>query len=117
MADRWQTSADAVALYTGLLAGIVSAVGCMAGGWLSDSIDRKVAYAISGIFLAIVAVAMYLGPRNAAGYGIFTLSYQFGSGVAYGAFTGFVLEAIGRCTSLPQHHVRWLLCRTFLFGT
>ena len=105
MADRWQTSADAVALYTGLLAGIVAAIGCMVGGWLSDVIDRKVAYAVSGCFLAIVAVAMFLGPRNQLGYGVFTLSYQFGSGLAYGAFTGFVLEAIGRGAAATKYNV------------
>lgn len=104
MADRWQTSADAVALYTGLLAGIVSAVGCMAGGWLSDRIDRKAAYAVSGCFLAIVAVAMYLGPRTQLGYAVFTLSYQFGSGLAYGAFTGFVLESIGRGAAATKYN-------------
>lgn len=96
MADRWGTSADAVALYTGVLGGLVAAVGCMVGGWLSDRMDRKTAYALTGFFLAAVAVGMYLGPRTQVGYGIFTLAYQFGSGLAYGAFTGFVLEAIGR---------------------
>ena len=104
MADRWNTSADAVALFTGLLAGIVSAIGCLAGGWLSDRMDRKIAYAIAGFFLAIVAVGMYLGPRSEAGYGIFTLSYQFASGVAYGAFTGFVLEAIGRGAAATKYN-------------
>jgi PAT family beta-lactamase induction signal transducer AmpG len=104
MADRWNTSADAVALFTGLLAGIVSAIGCLAGGWLSDRMDRKIAYAIAGFLLAIVAVGMYLGPRNEAGYGIFTLSYQFASGVAYGAFTGFVLEAIGRGAAATKYN-------------
>jgi len=96
IADRWHTSANAVALYTGLLGGVVAAVGCLAGGWLSDRIDRKTAYALTGFFLAAVAVAMYFGPRTELGYGVFTLSYQFGSGLAYGAFTGFVLEAIGK---------------------
>jgi PAT family beta-lactamase induction signal transducer AmpG len=105
MADRWKTSADAVALFTGLLAGIVSAIGCMAGGWLSDRMDRKIAYAVAGFFLAFVAVGMYLGPRNVAGYGIFTLAYQFGSGLAYGAFTGFVLEAIGRGAAATKYNV------------
>src|SRR5215510_14665735 len=66
MADRWNTSADAVALYTGLLAGVASAVGCMAGGWLSDRMDRKIAYAVAGLLLAVVAIVMYLGPRNEA---------------------------------------------------
>lgn len=96
MAGRWNTSGDAVALYTGVLAGVVSAAGCLAGGWLSDQMDRKLAYAVTGAFLAIVAIAMALGPHNQAGYAIFSLTYQFGSGLAYGAFTGFVLEAIGR---------------------
>jgi hypothetical protein len=104
MADRWNTSADAVALFTGLLAGIASAVGCMAGGWLSDRMDRKIAYAVAGFLLAVVAVGMYLSPRSEAGYGLFTLSYQFASGVAYGAFTGFVLEAIGRGAAATKYN-------------
>jgi len=104
MADRWSTSADKVALYTGLLAGIVSAIGCLAGGWLSDRFDRKMAYALSGLLLAVIAVGMYLGPRNELGYGVFTLLYQFGAGVSYGAFTGFVLEAIGRGAAATKYN-------------
>jgi MFS family permease len=96
IAGRWNTSGDAVALYTGVLGGLVSAVGCLAGGWLSDQMDRKRAYAVAGAFLAVIAVAMSVGPHNQWGYAVFSLAYQFGSGVAYGAFTGFVLEAIGR---------------------
>jgi predicted MFS family arabinose efflux permease len=104
MADRWNTTADSVALFTGVLAGIAAAIGCMVGGWLSDRIDRKLAYAVAGFLLAVVAIGMYLGPRSAAGYGIFTLSYQFASGVAYGAFTGFVLEAIGRGAAATKYN-------------
>lgn len=104
MAGRWNTSADAVALYTGVLGGIVSAVGCLAGGWLSDRMDRKTAYAATGFFLAAVAVGMYLGPRSELGYGVFTLSYQFGAGLSYGAFTGFVLEAIGRGAAATKYN-------------
>src|SRR5262245_35813988 len=104
IADRWNTSADAVALFTGLLAGVAAAVGCMAGGWLSDRMDRKIAYAVAGFLLAIIGTGMYFGPRSQVGYGIFTLSYQFGSGVAYGAFTGFVLEAIGRGAAATKYN-------------
>jgi predicted MFS family arabinose efflux permease len=104
MADRWNTSADTVALFNGFLAGIASAIGCMAGGWLSDRMDRKIAYAVAGSLLSVVAAGMYLGPRSEAGYGFFTLSYQFASGVAYGAFTGFVLEAIGRGAAATKYN-------------
>jgi MFS family permease len=96
IAGRWHTSGDAVALYTGVLGGLTAAVGCLGGGWLSDQMDRKYAYTVTGAFLAIAAIAMALGPHNQFGYAVFTLTYQFGSGLAYGAFTGFVLEAIGR---------------------
>ena len=104
MAGRWNTSGDAVALYTGVLGGIVSAVGCLAGGWLSDRMDRKTAYAAAGFFLAAIAVGMYLGPRSELGYGIFTLSYQFGAGLSYGAFTGFVLDVIGRGAAATKYN-------------
>lgn len=95
IAGRWSTPADAVALYTGLLGGVAAALGCLAGGRLSDAMDRKAAYALTGLFLAAVAVGMWAAPRNQAAYAGFTLAYQFGAGVSYGAFTGFVLEAIG----------------------
>ena len=105
MADRWQTSADAVAVYTGVLGGLVAAAGCWAGGWLSDRMDRKRAYALSGIVLGAVAFGMYLGPRSETGYAVFTLAYQFAAGLAYGAFTGFVLEAIGRGAVATKYNV------------
>jgi MFS transporter, PAT family, beta-lactamase induction signal transducer AmpG len=51
---------------------------------------------LSGVFLAIVGVGMGLAPRNVYSYVVFTLAYQFVSGMVYGCFTGFVLEVIGK---------------------
>jgi MFS family permease len=96
IADRWSAPADAVAIVTGVLGGIVSAVGCLAGGWLSDRMDRKGAYAVAGLGLAAVAVGMWAAPRSLAAFAVFTLAYQFVAGVAWSTFTGFVLEAIGK---------------------
>src|SRR5262249_35038195 len=39
-ADAWHASADLVALVTGVLSGVVTAIGAVAGGWLSDRIGR-----------------------------------------------------------------------------
>jgi MFS transporter, PAT family, beta-lactamase induction signal transducer AmpG len=39
----WHASADAVALATGVIAGMVMALGCLIGGWICDRMDRKVA--------------------------------------------------------------------------
>ena len=35
-------------------------------------------------------------PRNPVTYATYVLLYQFGSGIAYGTFTGFVLSVIGK---------------------
>ena len=95
IAGRWHASANLVAITTGIVGGVVAAVGCLAGGWLSDRMRRRVAYATSGVILAAVGTLMALAPQNAYTYAIFTLGYQFATGMVYGCFTGFVLEVIG----------------------
>lgn len=104
MAERWHASADLVALTAGTLGGTVSAVGCLGGGWFSDRMNRAVAYALSGAFLAAVAVGMALAPQNAVSYGVFTLVYSFATGVAYACFTGFVLEVIGKGAAATKYN-------------
>jgi MFS family permease len=79
-----------------MLGGVVALVGCLAGGWVSDKLGRRMAYAVSGGFLAIVAIAMGLAPRNEVTYAVFTLAYTFGGGVSYACFTGLVLDIIGK---------------------
>src|SRR5262249_36921765 len=45
-ADAWHTSANVVAVVTGVLGGLITAVGAVAGGWLSDRTGRLRGYAI-----------------------------------------------------------------------
>jgi PAT family beta-lactamase induction signal transducer AmpG len=94
-AGDWQASADAVALVNGIGGGMAAALGCIAGGYLCDRIDRKKAYYLYGILMALCAVAMAGAPRNELAYGVFCLVYWFISGLAYAAFSAVVLEAIG----------------------
>lgn len=95
LARQWGASADLVATTTGLLGGVVSAAGCLAGGVFSDRAGRRLAYALSGVILAGIAAGWAIAPQSPATYAVFTLLYQFGSGIAFGCFTGFVLEVIG----------------------
>ncbi|MBA3819506.1 MAG: MFS transporter [Deltaproteobacteria bacterium] len=95
IAGRWHASGNLVAITTGVLGGLVAAAGCLAGGWLSDRMRRQVAYALSGVVLAVIAALMALSPQHPLAYAVFTLLYSFGSGMVYGCFTGFVLEVIG----------------------
>jgi MFS transporter, PAT family, beta-lactamase induction signal transducer AmpG len=95
LAGRWNASAELVAITTGMLGGVISMLGCLAGGWVSDKLGRRVAYAVSGAFLAVVAIGMGLAPRNEYTYVFFTLTYAAGTGVSYACFTGLVLDIIG----------------------
>src|SRR5258708_21335890 len=50
VADSWRASADTVALVNGALGGIVSAAGCIAGGYLSDPIYPQTPSRFYGVF-------------------------------------------------------------------
>jgi MFS family permease len=95
VADDWHASAATVALATGVASGIVSAAGCIVGGWFCDRIDRKAAYGLYGLLLAAAAIGMAIAPRTETMYIVFTTAYSFISGLCYAAFSAVVLEAIG----------------------
>jgi MFS transporter, PAT family, beta-lactamase induction signal transducer AmpG len=95
VADSWRASADTVALVNGALGGIVSAAGCIAGGYLSDRIDRKTAYGLYGLLQALCAFAMALAPRTESMYIAFSMVYAFITGLTYAGFSAVVFEAIG----------------------
>jgi MFS family permease len=95
VAGDWKASADTVALVTGVIGGLVSAVGCVIGGWLCDRMNRKGAYALYGVLQALCAVVMAIAPRSETTYVMFTMIYAFITGLTYAGFSAFVLEAMG----------------------
>jgi MFS transporter, PAT family, beta-lactamase induction signal transducer AmpG len=95
VAGDWHASANTVALVTGVAGGLVSAVGCVVGGWLCDRMNRKGAYAFYGVLQAFCAVAMAVAPRTQSMYVAFTLIYAFITGLTFAGFSAFVLEAMG----------------------
>jgi len=105
VAGDWHASAETVALVTGVLSGIVSAAGCLVGGYLCDHIDRKAAYVLFGALMAGCAVAMALAPRTETMYTTFTLLYGFINGLAYAGFSAVVLEAIGLGAAATKYTV------------
>ena len=105
VADDWHATAGTVALVTGVFGGIVSAIGCLAGGYGSDRLDRKTAYALYGFLMVICAVAMALAPRTESMYIVFTLIYAFIQGLTYAGFTAVVLEAMGLGAAATKYNV------------
>ncbi len=105
VAGDWHADADTVALVNGVLGGIVSAIGCVVGGYLCDRMDRKFAYALFGIFLSIGTLAMAVAARSREMFVVFTLLYAFIQGFNYASFSAVVLEAIGRGAAATKYNV------------
>lgn len=105
LARDWHAGADIVALVTGVLGGIISMVGCLLGGYLTDLINRKTSYALAGSALALCAIAMALAPRTPMSFIVYTSLYSLLSGWAWAAFAGATLEAIGQGAAATKYNV------------
>ncbi|MGA2243492.1 MAG: MFS transporter [Verrucomicrobiota bacterium] len=104
IAGEWGASANTVTLVTGVLGGVISATGCVLGGWICDRMDRKRAYVLFGIFQAGSGVAMALLPHQQVMFILWVSVYTFTSGLAYAAFSAFVLEIIGQGAAATKYN-------------
>jgi len=103
IAGDWRASADIVAAVNGGMSGLVAAAGCMIGGYACDRMDRKMAYGLYGILMALCAVGMAAAPRTPAMYICFVVLYAFITGLTYAGFSAVVLEAIGRGAAATKY--------------
>ena len=105
IANDWHASADTVALVIGVMGGVISMFGCVFGGYLSDRMDRKTAYCVFGVVLALCAVAMAMAPRTEAVFVVFTCLYAFILGFCYAGFGAVTLEAIGQGAAATKYNL------------
>ncbi len=96
IAKDWSAGADEVALVGGLLSGLVSIPGCIAGGYIADKIDRKLAFSLFGIALSAVAAIMASTPHTPMAFLVSACAYNATVGFCYGAYSAVTLEAIGK---------------------
>lgn len=96
VAPDWRASADTVALVTGALSGVASAIGCVLGGWIADRVGLWWSYFGAGVFMAVVATAMAAAARTTSVYSAGVLLYAVATGMAYAAFSAALLHVIGR---------------------
>jgi MFS family permease len=105
VAHYWNAGSDAVALTQGLLAGIVTAIGCFIGGYLCQRFHPRTAYVGIGLVLAAIAVGMALSPHGPRAYIAWSMVYSLGVGLAYAAFTAFVLDAMGTGSGATKYNI------------
>jgi hypothetical protein len=94
MAGDYHVSERVVELVNGLGMGITGALGSLAGGWMSDRMNRKLNYALMGGATGLCALAMASAPMTQTTYIWGTLAYSFANGASFAAFAGMVLEMV-----------------------
>jgi uncharacterized membrane protein len=95
VAALWGAGAEHVALVQGLLAGLITAVGCFLGGWFCNHMKAHRAYALFGMSLAVIALFMAYSPTTVTMYVVWNMIYSLAVGLSYSAFTAMALTAIG----------------------
>lgn len=104
VAAKWGVAEGTVSLVNGVMNGLVSAVGCLIGGELCARFSSRRVYAAVGLLMAAVAASMAVAPFIPSMYVTFILAYALTTGLAYAAFTGFVLDAIGRGAAATKYN-------------
>ena len=67
--------------------------------------DRKYAYGLFGVALAVCAALMALAPRTEPMFIVYTTVYSLLSGFSYAAFSAVVLEVIGQGAAATKYSV------------
>lgn len=94
MAPSYAASSERVEMVNGLAGGVLAALGSIVGGYVADRMNRRLAYAVSGILTACIAIGMALAPTTEFTYTWGVLAYCFMNGVSFAAFAGMVLEMV-----------------------
>ena len=105
MGKDWGAPDELISFSNGLISGFAAILGSLAGGLLSSKIDKKRAYALSGVILAVLTFGMALGPRSPYFYTGGVIAYSFALGMCYSTFTAFVLDIIGHTGGATKYNL------------
>jgi MFS family permease len=91
----YHASGNVVLWVTGIMSGLLSALGCYIGGVVADRMNRMMAYALAGGLAAVFGVYLAVAPATPFSYGAGYLGYSVASGFAYAVYTALVLDVVG----------------------
>ncbi|RYZ16512.1 MAG: MFS transporter, partial [Myxococcaceae bacterium] len=113
MAGAYQVPEHTVELVNGPGMAVAGAVGSLMGGWLSDRMNRKLAYALMGAATALCAFAMAAAPMTPTTYIWGTLAYSFANGAGFAAFAGMVLEMVNEGAAVTTKYSLFVAASNF----
>jgi MFS family permease len=91
----YHASGNEVLWVTGIVSGLLSALGCYLGGVVADKMNRMMAYALAGALAAVFGVYLAVAPATPFTYGAGYLGYSVATGFAYAVYTALVLDVVG----------------------
>lgn len=105
VAGHWSAGEAEVGMVNGILSGFIMAGGCFLGGLLCTRWPARSVYAAIGALMAATTATMALSPATPTTFVGFGLFYALVVGLAYAAFTGFVLEAMGTGAAATKYNL------------
>lgn len=105
IAADWHTGSNTIALVTGALSGVISALGCVAGGYVADKWGVWWAYLGSGAMFCVLTIAMAAMPYQPYVYISGVLCYAFVYGLVNAAFSAMALYATGTKLAATKYAV------------
>jgi len=91
----YHASAATVAWVSGFGAGLATALGCIAGGYVCDRMDRWNAYLLFALLCAIPTTAMIAAPMRPVTFVVGASAYILVVGFCYAAYGALVLQTVG----------------------
>ena len=92
----YHASGNEVAVVTGLASGLLSMLGCFAGGLFADRMNRMMAYALSGGLTAAFGAWLAFGALSPFTFGAGYAGYSLAAGFAYAVYTALLLDVVGK---------------------
>ncbi len=108
MAPEYGAGEDLVAAVNGFWGGVVGAAGSFLGGWIADRMNRRLAYALSGLIIAGCATAMLVAPMTALTFTWGTLAYNFATGISFATLAALVLEMVGHSVAAATKYTLFI---------
>ncbi len=103
IAIDWKVSTNTVALVTGVLSGLVSALGCIIGGWITDKWGVFMAYLGFGVICALAAIFMAVLPYTPNSFIVGVLLYSLSTGMVYAGYSAVLLYGIGKNSASTKY--------------
>jgi len=91
----YRATGTQVAFVSGAGGGLLIALGALIGGWICDRADRRTAYAVFGILVALSAMWLWLGPATPFTFAVGYSAYALTIGLFNGAYVALILEVLG----------------------